>query len=298
MSIEYNKFKGTVLILSSSVLYSITACLIKVGSDLGAYRSTFGRFAVGLIILLLLAGSGRIKLRFTNKPLLIARGLIGSAVLCVAVLAIIKIGIGKGTVIMFTYPVYASLFGALLLKEKLKVANLFSLLFAMVGLYFLVIESNGVDGGFGLGRYEMLTAIAAAFGGLVVVIIRKLHETESSFEIYFAQCFFGMILLLVPAGIQGGSVSSGDFLVLIGIGVCATVGQLLMTEGFRYLPVKTASVLAMVELVANYTLGVIIFHEVLSLRSLAGSLMVAAGCVLALSVKKEAVTQKSCDKSE
>lgn len=297
MSLEYNKFKGTSLILLSSVLYSIMACLIKVASDLGSYRSAFGRFTIGLFLLLMLAGTGRIKLRFTNWPLLIARGVIGSAVVWVSVVAMIKIGVGKGTVILFTYPIYASIFGALLLKEKLKVVNLFSLLCAFAGLYLLVIQSGGVDGGFGFGRYEILTAIAAVFGGLTVVIIRKLHETETSFEIYFAQCFCGMVLMLVPAGVGGGEMIGRDLLVLIGIGVCATIGQLLMTEGFRYLPVKTASVLAMVELVTNYTLGVIIFHEALSLRSVVGSLMIATGCVLALSVKKEPAVQKTCDKS-
>ena len=177
-------------------------------------------------------------------------------------------------------------FAVLFLKEKLRPINFVALAAALFGLYLLVVKANGFADGFGIGKYEMLAVVGSILAGLAVTIIRKLHETETTFEIFYAQCVFGTLLMLGPALKIGGTLDSSALLVILAIGVCAIVGQLLMTEGFRFLPVKTSSVLAMSELVTNYALAVLIFHEVLSGRALTGACLIGAGCVMAVFARK------------
>lgn len=283
MSDEHNKIKGVVFILASSVIYSGMSCLIKYAAELGAYRMVLGRFLVGLTVLGALWISGKRKLKFTNKPLLVARGVIGSTVILITVVSILNIGIGKSTVILYSYPIFASIFGAVFLKEHLRPMNFVALGLAIAGLYLLVAGGKGLENGLGIGVYETIAIAGAVGGGLTVVTIRKLHQTETSFEIYYAQCFCGAIIVAVPAIISGGAISPGGLSMLICIGLLAVVGQLLMTEGFRFLAVKTASVLAMSELVTNYLLGVTLFDETISVRAVAGAVLIAAGCVMAVS---------------
>lgn len=289
MIVSRSKYKGVIFILASSVIYSGMSCLIKYASELGAFRMTLGRFVVGLCVLSALWASGKRPLRFSNKRLLIARGVIGGAVILITVVSILKIGVGKSTVILYSYPIFASLFGAVFLREKLRPMNLAALGLAVIGLYFLIAGENGLENGFGIGVYEMLAIAGSIGGGLAVCTIRKLHETETSFEIFYAQCFCGTLMVAVPAIMSGGSVSAAGLLIILGIGVCAVSGQLLMTEGFRYLDVKTASVLAMSELVTNYMLGVMLFSEAISVRAIVGAVLIAGGCVMAVSGPVRAV---------
>jgi len=133
-----------------------------------------------------------------------------------------------------------------------------------------------------VGKFEIIAVIGAVMAGFAVAIIRKLHQTESTFEIFFAQCLFGTLLMLVPATMGEHTIDSKVMLLLLGIAVTALGGQLLMTEGFRYLPVKTASVLSMSELLLNCSIGVLVFSEVFTFRSAAGAVLIITACVMSL----------------
>jgi drug/metabolite transporter (DMT)-like permease len=282
MSIENNKFKGASLIIGSSCMYSLMACLIKSASEISSYKTSFIRFIFGLCILSVLILTGKIRLKFTNWILLTARGILGGTAVWITYLAIVKLGIGKGSVILLSYPVYASLFGVIILKEKLRLTNFISLTCALLGLYFLVVQAGGYQSLLAVGKYEIIAIIGAMIAGLTTVIIRKLHETESTFEIFFAQCLFGTLLMMIPANMGDQTVNGNGIMLLLGIAACAFAGQLMMTEGFRYLPVNIASILAMSELIVNYSIGVIVFSEPTSIRSIAGAALIMTACICSL----------------
>lgn len=282
MELKIEKTKGTLLILASVCFYSVMACLIKSISHISVRQITFLRFLIGLIILCLAFMGGKIQLKFTNRPLLLMRGLVGCTAIFITYLAIIKLGLVKGTVILYSYPVFASLFGAWFLKERLGWSNAAALALGLTGLYLLITHKNGWDGFFTIGLYEGVALLGAVLAGLAVVIIRKLHETETSWEIFFAQCAVGTAMLLGPGIRQASAVTARETAILLAIGLLATAGQLVMTQGFRYLPVKTGSLLALAEPVLNYLLGILIFAELVTFRSMSGSVLIAVACLIVL----------------
>jgi drug/metabolite transporter (DMT)-like permease len=283
MSIETNKIRGVMLMLGSACMYSAMACMIKVASEsTNAYVMSFIRFLFGLCVIGGLSLTGRINLKFTNWPLLIARGVIGGTAVWITYLAVEKLGLVKGPLILYTYPVYGSIFGVFILKEKLHLKNIAAIGCALVGVYLLVVKTGGLTSLQSVGKFEIIAVIGAVMAGFTVAIIRKLHQTESTFEIFFAQCLFGTLLMLVPATMGEHSVDSKVMMLLLGIAVTALGGQLLMTEGFRYLPVKTASVLSMSELILNCSIGVLVFSESFTLRSVAGAVLIVSACVMSL----------------
>ena len=150
MSIETNKIKGTTLILGSACMYSAMACMVKIASDptnffkANSYQISFIRFLFGLCFLGGLSLTGRIKLKFTNWPLLIARGVIGGTAVWITYLAVEKLGLVKGPLILYTYPVYASVFGVFILKEKLHLKNLAAIGLALIGVYLLVVKTGKI----------------------------------------------------------------------------------------------------------------------------------------------------------
>jgi len=270
----------------ASTFFCVTGCLVKYGSYIGVYRLAFFRFVIGLGLIATAAMTGRVKLVFINKRLLFLRGLAGGIAIFIGLLSITKLGLGKGMVLVCSYPIFASVVSAVFLKERLRLFDIGTILTAIGGIYFIAYEKQQ---GFSLlvfGKYELLAVLGAMIVGIAVTLIRKLHDTDNSLAIYFSQCAVGMWLVFVPAFSSDGHVGLNGIFILLGIGVSVTVGQLLMTEGFKYVQVKTGSLLLMLEPVLCYAAGVSVFGEPLTWSSVLGSVLVIGSCVVVLTRRK------------
>ena len=270
----------------ASTFFCIAGCLVKSGAYLGAYRLAFFRFVIGLGLIATAAMLGRVRLVFNNKKLLLLRGLAGGISVFIGLLSITKLGLGKGMVLVCSYPIFAAVLSAVFLKERLRLFDIVAILTAMVGIYFIAYDNQQ---GFSLrvfGKYELLAVLGAVVAGIAVTLIRKLHDTDDSWAIYLSQCAVGMWLLVGPAISSEGGVGMNGIFILLGIGVSVTVGQLLMTEGFRYVPVKTGSLLLMLEPVLCYMAGVMVFDEPLTRSCLLGSVLVIGACAVVLTRRK------------
>lgn len=270
----------------ASIFFCVAGCLVKSGSHIGAYRMAFFRFVIGLGLIAAAAMSGRIKLVFNNKKLLFLRGLAGGIAILIGFVTITKLGLGKGMVLICSYPIFASIISAVFLREKLRLFDFGAILTALAGIYFIAYEEQQ---GFSLqvfGKYELLAVLGAVIAGIAVTLIRRLHDTDDSMSIYFSQCLVGMWLVLGPSFSSEGPIGLNGVFILLGIGVSVTIGQLFMTEGFKYVPVKTGSLLLMVEPVLCYVAGVTIFSERLTLSSMCGSMLVICACVVVLTRRR------------
>lgn len=270
----------------ASIFFCIAGSLVKSGASMGAYKLTFFRFVIGLGLIASAAMAGKARLVFVNKKLLFLRGLLGGAAVFLTLLSITRLGLGKGMLMINSYPIFGSIISAIFLKEKLRLLDIVAIFTAMVGIYFLAYDKQH---GFSLlvfGRYELLGIFGAVLAGFAVTIIRKLHDTDSSLAIYFSQCLIGMWLVIGPAMRCEETIDFRGVFILLGLGVSISIGQLLMTEGFKYVPVKTGSVLMMLETVLCCIAGVVIFGEIYTWSSLLGSVLVIGACAVVLLRRK------------
>jgi drug/metabolite transporter (DMT)-like permease len=257
--------------------------LVRYASDIDPYKKTLFRFVVGLGILGTAALLGRIKLRFVHGPLLFLRGLFGGTAILIFFWSITKLGVGKATVLIYSFPIFGSIFSAVFLKEKLGPAQVVSMIAAFIGIGLLASDNGEAASLLALpGRYELVTIFGAMLGGVALVLVKKLHDTDSSYAIFFAQCVIGLWIVVVPANTAPCSLGWLGGLLLVTIGITSAVGQLLATEGYRHLPVATGSLLGMLVPVLNYVLGVTLFDERISVHSVLGSATVLAACVIVL----------------
>lgn len=281
--ITKEEHKGVALILASTAAFCLMSGLVRYASNIDPYKTTLFRFIVGLGMLGTAALLGRITLKFTNGPLLLLRGLTGGVAILIFFFSISKLGVGKGTVLIYSFPIFGSIFSSIFLKEKIGVIRSGAILMAFAGIYLLAAENgHGLSMVGVLGTYELLAIFGAMLGGVALVAVKKLHDTDSSYAIYFAQCVIGLWVVIVPANTVPCSIGISGGLLLVAIGVASSVGQLLSTEGFRYLQVATGSLLGMLVPVLNYFLGVVAFGEVISWRSIVGSATVLGSCVVVL----------------
>jgi drug/metabolite transporter (DMT)-like permease len=280
--------KGAALMVLACVAFSAMAALVKYVSYIDAYKTSLARFMIGIAILGTAALAGKIRLDFNNAKLLFLRGLLGGVGIFITFLIYIKIGISKGTMLVSIYPIFGCIFAAIFLKEKFRLATIPAVAAAILGIYFLSVNSGGgIFAGFGF--YEILAVLNGIMAGLSVTIIRKLHRTDSSYSIFWAQCVVGFWLVLMPANTSGSQLGWKEAIILLLIGITAAVGQLLMTASYKYLQVRVGSILGMLEPTLNYFVGVVIFAESFSRNSLLGAVLIVGSCVLILMKSEETV---------
>jgi len=275
--------KGATLMVAASVVFCLMSGLVKYASNIDPYKVTLFRFVIGLGLLGTAALFGRIKLTFTHGPFLFLRGLIGGIAAFIFYLSISKLGLGKATVICYSFPIFGSIGSVIFLKEKIRALKAAAILTAFLGIYLLTTDDTA---GFSLwaafGRYEAIAIFGAMLGGTAVVLIKKLHDTDSAYAIFFAQCAIGLWLLIVPANAVPCSIGYSGGILLLCIGITASAGQLLMTQGYQHVSVATGSLLLMLTPVLNYLIGTIIFHEPIFVRSIVGAVIVIGSCAIVL----------------
>jgi drug/metabolite transporter (DMT)-like permease len=277
-----NPIKGMTLMGASNVAFCGMACLIRYASDVNAYTTTLFRFIIGLGIMCSLAMTGRIRLSFVDKKGLALRGLIGSVSVLISFISIPKLGLIWSSIIMNTYPVFAFVFGAILLKERITALGFVSLAGATAGMVILFVHGQSHCTCSGAMTYKIIAVAGSVLAGLTVVLIKKLQETDSTASIFFAQCLVGLWVTVVPAGSVSLHCGFAGCALLIMIGVLATLGQLSMTEGYRHVSVSSGSVFVLSAPVINFGAGILLFHEPFSIWSLAGSAIVlfSSGLIL------------------
>ncbi|MDP2113650.1 MAG: DMT family transporter [Bacteroidota bacterium] len=268
--------KGILLTLGSVVFFALMAVLVKAVPNVSSYQTTFFRFAIGLGILGILSLFGIIQLKFNDKKNLFWRGIVGGIAVYLFYLAIIKLGVGKGSVYVYSYPIFATLFSMLILKEKVEPIKFVVIFISFAGLVLLSVGGKGSLAGMGI--YELIAIAGSVTTGLAVVFVKKLHDSDNSYAIFFSQCIVGFWLFLIPSGATQAKGNLNELLLLVLVGIVATIGQLCMTEGYRYVNVATGSLLQSMVPVFNLLSGWLIFHEQFTTIEMTGAFVIVSSC--------------------
>ena len=268
--------RGVLQMVTSSLMFSVMGMLIVYAKSASFFTTALYRFLVGVFIVSTLALFRRIKLNYKNSRVLFLRGLLGSVSAVLFYLSIAKLGIAKGTVISFTYPVYATIGGMVFLKERVKPLAWLFMVTALVGVILLTYEAE-----ISMLRIDLWTVLAFAgsvIGGGALVCVKLLTRTDSSYSIMMSQCLIGFWLVVIPANIAPPDIGLQGIIILLGIGFTATIAQLLMNIGFTNLSTQTGSLLGLITPVCNVFIGVLLFGEFLGYIEILGVLLVLASC--------------------
>ncbi|MPQ47652.1 EamA family transporter [Marinifilum sp. N1E240] len=270
---------GIFLMILSVLAFGIMASLVRSMSHVSTYITVFVRFAIGVGIVGILAMLRKIDLKFVRSPLLLLRGITGTASVALFYLAIVKIGMGKASVYSYSYPLFASLLSVIILKEKIQTTKWLMILLAFIGIAMVSFQFTESGKSWNFGWFDFLAMLSAITNAISIIIVKKLHGTDNSYAIFFAQSIVGFWLFLIPANLPEltGPVTSSY--VLIFIGLASACAQLLNTEGYRHVSVATGSPFHMLIPIVNVIVGVFVFNEVFSLQEIIGSSLVVIACL-------------------
>lgn len=278
--LQHHPRRGALAMLISLTCFSGNALLLK---ELASHRhidpwvSMSFRGVIGLIMtIVLFAPAGTLKLRRSFQSWLLAsRGVLGALGTAAYYTTIGPLGAGKATLIGNTWTIFAAIMAAFVLHERLGLVKLFGILLALTGLSLLTGLAPGTIAQF--GHHELIALTGAVLAAAVVVVIRQLTRTETSATIFSSQCIYALLLSVPLAASHFTSLNVMDVVLLTAAALCASVGQLAMTEGFRFLSVAAGGAFQMTVPVVISLASITLFAESFTLAQAIGGLLVLWG---------------------
>jgi drug/metabolite transporter (DMT)-like permease len=278
--------RGRALMLFSVACFVANSLLVRVlGTSFAVdtWLITIVRFVAGFLFVAVLAYTGypggRISFSaLVRNPWLVARGVIGGASVFIYYLAINEGEIGRVTFITATYIPLGAVFAWILLREPLHTRLLVAMVLGFAGIALL---TGLTFAGWSLAPGDLLALLTAVCSGVAVVLIRKLHQTETTSSIFVAQCVWGFAFAVGPAAHSWAMPTSGAIALLVLAAATAASGQLAVTSGFRLLPVAEGSLFQMLLPVGIAVGGVLFFDEQYTVSELAGSVLIFGSCLVA-----------------
>jgi drug/metabolite transporter (DMT)-like permease len=275
---------GTLVMLASCIFFAVFDSLIKylVGSfTIG--QIAFVRFSFGALIMLPTLLGKRPGINRRDFFYLVLRGVLGVAGFYATVRGF-QVGTLSLTMVLFyTNPLWALFMGAFLLDEKLTWERSACVTTAIIGIVIL-IDPWGT--GFVPGHLYGLAAGMVA--GLATVVTRHLRARQDSRTIYGFQCFVGTLFSIpfVAGEVRFPGMAEGTLLFILA--VFGLLAQVIMNYGFRFIKAAEGATLMMTEAILTTLVGVVIFHEPLTLAFSVGTVMIlGSGIYLGLRSRRQ-----------
>lgn len=269
-------FKGPVIILVASLLFAIMGVLTKLASEsLPTTEIAFARFLFGVITLLILVRAKVINLASERKSLLIARGVFGGCSILLFYLAISGGTLTNATVLNNTYPLFATIFAAYFLQEKLRLSVTLPLGAAIAGMAMMTHPDFSK-----INLSDLYGLTSGIIGGMAIVVIRELRKTETAWVVFFYLSLFGTIFSGVLAIPHFVVPSLGSGILMLSAAAIGTVAQLMNTWAYKYSTASAGSVLSMSTAVFATLFGVSLLGDKLTFWEGTGAILIVLASTL------------------
>lgn len=176
--------------------------------------------------------------------------------------------LGDAQILQKTAPVFITLLSTVLLKEKLTIPKVLSLLLAFSGAVVIIKP----DGHYTL--FPFLVGLTGALtAGLAYTFLRRLRN-ENGFRIIFYFAVFSSIVLFPEMVYSYEPLSFKNWALLILIGVFAGSGQFFVTRAYASAPASEVSIFDYTGVIVAPLIGTMLFSEHITLRMFLGMLLI------------------------
>lgn len=264
--------------LSAAVFFALMGAIIRLLREQAPHISPFMigtvRFAVGNLFVFAAFATGRSKARWVNWRWILVRGVMGGIGTISYFWAIGEFGLARGTLFAATSTIFAALFAIPILGERLSAGHWIAIAVAVAGMG-MMCEVRG----FTFTAKELLGFSVGLTWGIAVVSVTKCRETDTSMNVFWSQCIFGLAFAVGPTVYERVLPSGYEWFLLLLIALLAIAGQLCMTSAYKYTGATYGSLVSLLNPVLATTIAIVIFAERPSWRFWVGAAMILLPCV-------------------
>ncbi|RJX68945.1 DMT family transporter [Vibrio sinensis] len=274
---------GVRFMLLSALGFALMSACVKYVSLHGipVFEIVAARALVSLVISYGDVKRKKISLWGNNRPLLLARGVVGTCALMCVYYAVTTLPLAEATILQYIHPVFTALLAVIFLKERIQFSTLICIVLCLLGLFIIVKPTLGNDTANHLPLISVMIAILGAFGSAIAyVIVRKLSNTEDSSVIIF---YFPLVALPMSILLIGNSFVMPTFdiaIMLIFVGIFTQIGQVGLTKAMQTQTAGNASAYSYVQIIFSMILGVVFFAEVPSIWTYIGGSLIVLGALI------------------
>ncbi|MDR4988651.1 MAG: DMT family transporter [Bacteroidales bacterium] len=274
------KFNPYLAIILAATIGGSSGVFIKL-IDLPATTITFFRMAVPVIILLGYLHYKQVKLFRGNYRVMMLASVLNAVRMFLFFVGYLYASIGNAVIILFTWPIFGTLFSAIFLKEKVSVRTSILIGLAFTGIVIMYVNTEiSFENEDFIGMAAML--FSAVFFAATAVIFKRKLMFYSRTETIFYQNLVGAVAFLpfvfintpLPSAVQAGAASF--YGILIGI-----VAFMMFFYALRRLKMSHYGLFTYWEVIAALFFGVLFFGEAITWNMvLGGGLILATGILL------------------
>lgn len=281
-----NSFKKVNLILASFFFSLMTVCVKKIDNKIPVYELVFFRSLLSLFITSLIINKKNLNPWGKNKQLLILRGILGTIALVCIFYAIKNMPLNISTVIQYTYPIFISIFAAILINEKITKNLIIATVTGWLGILIILnpyqLSSLNIE----LDRFTVLIAFLGAIStALAYITVKKLSKTEDIFIIIKYFPLISVISLSPIVFFNWVTPNINDLIWIIGIGMFTQAGQTFLTIGLKKLPTSEAARINYLQVLFGSLWGILFFNELININFIVGAVLVLLGTIISSSKK-------------
>ncbi len=189
--------------------------------------------------------------------------------------------IGTATLLFFTSTLLTMyVFGFLFLGEELRRTRIVSFCLACIGLY--------ITFSFSLAAFSMLAACMAILNGTAsgVELASSKKLTGSYSALYIT--WLSWVVIFVTNGTISVALGETQYLpalnltwvYVVGFAIASILGFWFAIEGLKYIEASIGGLLGLLEIIFSIGFGIMIFHESLTPKVIAGGILIMCAAVL------------------
>lgn len=264
-----NAYGGLLVLLASVFFCAMSVMVREFRFEFRADTLIFYRSLLQALLLLpfLTKAIGQVKAPYPLKQRFgahLLRGGLGSAAMYFYYMAVQNLPLALASLFGFSSVFWAAVLARAFLGEKWTAVQV-----GMVGLILsgLTLTLFSTDRSTAVWTVTVIGITSGLLCGLLrgsaMTALRRIRQGLTAVEIVF---FFGILgsVAMLPVALMHPELptTSRQWLGVLFIGVTATLGQLLLTSGFRYATTLVATTCTLNEMLLNLIVGLILLHEV------------------------------------
>lgn len=296
-------FKQSLWALAAAFLFSLMAAFVKLCSgqlgtlELVFYRSIFGVLSIGLFV-----WRQHLPIRTPHIWGHVKRSVLGTLSVALWFWTLGKLPFGTNMTLIYTTPLFMAvnfIVLAWMRREQAPWALILAIVAGFAGITIVLQPSFHSE--------DLIPALVCLSVSLVDLLVywqmKELGDLkEPSWRIVFYFTVFGTLFGLVGSYVVEDGMHMPDlmgWLGILGMGACATLGQICTTRSYAYGNMLLSSCLGFSAIPISAVISFFLFGETVSAVALVGmSLIISSGMTASVTTKRAEAAQAAKKKAE
>ncbi|MEE3048287.1 MAG: DMT family transporter [Pseudomonadota bacterium] len=280
--------RGTLWILGAGLFFTVMMALIKeAGEQISVFQILFLRqLTMTLAVSPVLVKNAPEIFYTRHLRLHAARVILALVAMTAGFTAVIYLPLADVTALTFAKSIFVTIFAVWFLAETADRARWLAVLVGFVGVLVMVKPSAA-----GLNIFALLAVLSAASAAGVMVLIRRIAQTDRPTTILAYQAIFVGVVAAFPAFYFWTSPSPLEWAMMIAVGLLSVAGQYCNIQAFKAGEASAIAPMDYSRLIYATLIGWWIFAELPNPTTVAGAALIVVASVITMRSARQSETR-------